>query len=141
MPFGKANSSKIFCFWVTNWCAAFRYHFNKRVTWNFALESYVDDVFGGACTYDNALKLKTEIINTGKITTAKVNIKKCHGPSQRLQILGMIYDAKQKRCTLPHAKVSKYTARINAVLSARKITSKECEKLVGNLVWASYVEP
>ena len=45
MPFGKANSSKIFCFWVTNWCAAIRYHFSKRVTWNFALESYVDDIF------------------------------------------------------------------------------------------------
>ena len=31
MPFGKANSSKIFCFWVQNWCRAFRYHYQKRV--------------------------------------------------------------------------------------------------------------
>ena len=32
MPFGKSNSSKIFCFWVQNWCKAFRHHFQKRVT-------------------------------------------------------------------------------------------------------------
>ena len=140
MPFGKAISSKIFCFWVTNWCAAFRYHFRKRVSWDFALESYVDDIFGGASTYDRALQLKTEIVNTGTITTAHVNIKKCHGPSQKLKILGMVYDAVNKRCSLPQKKISKYTCRINVVLSANELSSKECEKLVGNLVWAAYVE-
>ena len=64
MPFGKANSSKVFCFWVTNWCRAFRFHFQKRVAWDFALESYVDDIFGGAATFEQTLKLKNEIIAT-----------------------------------------------------------------------------
>ena len=33
MPFGKANSSKIFCFWVENWCEAFTQQFKKLVQW------------------------------------------------------------------------------------------------------------
>ena len=134
MPFGKANSSKVFCFWVSNWCRAFRIHFERRVTWQFAPESYVDDIFGGASTYNQTLQLKTEIIRTGLITTAKANLKKCHGPSQRLKILGMIYDAKAKHCSLPQTKVDKYISRIETILKQKLCISKDLEKLVGNLV-------
>ena len=141
MPFGKANSSKVFCFWVTNWCRAFRFHFQKRVAWDFALESYVDDIFGGAATFEQTLKLKNEIIATGYVTTAKANLKKCHGPCQELKILGMLYNAITKRCSLPPGKVIKYISRIDAIIGKNNCTSKEIEKLVGNLVWASYVEP
>ena len=101
----------------------------------------MDDIFGGAATFDQTMQLKNEIIRTGWATTAKANIKKCHGPCQELKILGMVYDALRKRCSLPSSKVEKYIARINKILSEGKCTSKEAEKLVGNLVWASYVEP
>ena len=141
MPFGKANSSKVFCFWVTNWCRAFRFHFEKRVSYKFALESYVDDIFGGAATFKQTMRLKNEIIRTGWATTAKANLKKCHGPSQQLKILGMVYDAVRKRCSLPPSKVEKYILRIDKILRDGTCTSREAEKLVGNLVWASYVEP
>ena len=134
MPFGKANSSKVFCFWVSNWCRAFRIHFERRVSWKFALESYVDDIFGGASTYGQTLQLKTEIIRTGHVTTAKANLKKCHGPCQRLKILGMVYDAIEKHCSLPPTKVTKYIQRIDIILNQKHCTSKELEKLVGNLV-------
>ena len=141
MPFGKSNSSKIFCFWVQNWCKAFRHHFEKIGNFKFALESYVDDIFGGASTYDQTLQLKNEIIATGQATTAKANRSKCHGPSQKLKILGMMYDATAKRCTLPQPTIERYISRITSILEASSTTSKDLEKLVGNLVWASYVEP
>ena len=101
----------------------------------------MDDIFGGASTFDQTLQLKSEIIATGTITTARVNQTKCHGPAQKLKILGMMYDAVAKRCSLPPQKMEKYICRINAVLKAKTTSSKDFEKLVGNLVWASYVEP
>ena len=52
-----------------------------------------------------------------------------------------MYDASAKRCTLPPTKVKLYICRINAILSAGATSSKDFEKLIGNLVWASYVEP
>ena len=134
MPFGKSNSSKIFCFWVQNWCKAFRHHFQKLVNYKFALESYVDDIFGGASTYDQTLQLKNEIIATGQATTARANKSKCHGPNQKLKILGMMYDAVAKRCSLPQPTIGKYICRITLILEASSTTSKDFEKLVGNLV-------
>ena len=52
-----------------------------------------------------------------------------------------MYDAVNKRCSLPAKKVAKYLTRIHEMLSTKYTTSKELERLVGNLVWASYVEP
>ena len=53
----------------------------------------------------------------------------------------MMYDAINKKCFLPRKKVKKYLARINEMLLEKITTSKEFERLVGNLVQASYVEP
>ena len=39
---------------------------------------------------------------------------------------------------MPSSKVDKYISRINALLHNRICTSKEVEKQVGILVWASY---
>ena len=98
------------------------------------VESYVDDIFGGAKTKSQALQLKNEIIRTGLVTSARANFEKCHGPCQRLKILGMLYDAKNKRCTLPPEKITKYLRRIDKILLKKQATSKEFESLVGNLV-------
>ena len=101
----------------------------------------MDDIFGGASTYEHTQRLKMEVIATGQITTARANLSKCLGPSQILKILGMMYDAVAKQCSLPQPKIEKYICRINAVLKAASTSSKDFEILVGNLVWASYVEP
>ena len=53
----------------------------------------------------------------------------------------MLYDAKVKKCSLPPEKVSKYINRVDKILLKKHTSSKELERLVGNLVWASYVEP
>lgn len=94
----------------------------------------MDDIFGGASTYDQTKRLKTEVIATGQITTARPNLSKCHGPAQKLKLLGMMYDAVAKQCSLPRPKADKYICRINAVLEAVSTRSKDFEKLVGNLV-------
>ena len=75
------------------------------------------------------------------MTSARVNFTKCQGPSQLLKILGMMYDAVHRKCSLPPKKVAKYLSRIHGILLTNQTTSKELEQLVGNLVWASYVEP
>ena len=94
----------------------------------------MDDIFGGASTYDQTLQLTQEIIATGQATTAKANRSKCHGPSQKLKILGMMYDAVAKRCSLPPQTIEKYIVRIATILGASSTSSKDFEKLVGNLV-------
>ena len=94
----------------------------------------MDDIFGGASTYDQTLQLKNEIIATGQATTARANRSKCHGPSQKLKILGMMYDAVAKRCSLPQPIIEKYICRIATVLEASSISSSDFEKLVENLV-------
>ena len=48
MPFGKFNSSKIFCRWTTAWCKAFSERFHEIFNISIILESYVDDFFGGS---------------------------------------------------------------------------------------------
>ena len=52
-----------------------------------------------------------------------------------------MYDAINKKCFLPSKKVAKYLKRINEMLLTKYASSKEFERLIGNLVWASYVEP
>ena len=66
---------------------------------------------------------------------------KCHGPSQNLSILGMTFDANSKRITLPRKKQQKYLSTLREVLTKGHTSSKQLEKIVGYLVWASYAEP
>ena len=99
------------------------------MAWKFVVESYVDDIFGGAKTKSQALQLKNEIIRTGIVTSARANFEKCHGPCQRLKILGMLYDAKNKRCTLQPEKITKYLRRI------KKFYSKSRQRLKNSRVW------
>ena len=54
MPFGKANSSKLFCAWTDLWFSSFHQHFLRAVPFYSVLGSYVDDAFGGARTKGQA---------------------------------------------------------------------------------------
>ena len=101
MPFGKANSSKVFCHWVSNWVDAFKSHFKKMVYFYFVLESYVDDVFGGAGTKSQAANLIAQLVDVGRVTTAVMNPLKSKGPAQVLEILGLMYDALLRRVSVP----------------------------------------
>lgn len=85
--------------------------------------------------------LMREVISTGRVTTAIVNLEKCHGPSQNLAILGIMYDAVGKRCNLPVKKQHKYILALLRILIKGSSPSKDLEKIVGYLVYASYVEP
>ena len=82
-------------------------------------------------TLDQTLRLKREIIATGKATTARANQSKCHGPSQQLKILGMMYDAVAKRCSLSQPTVEKYICRVTTVLEAFS-TSKDLK--IGRII-------
>ena len=105
----------------------------SRFTDQFQLESYVDDVFGGAISETLAAHLKNQLIAVGKLTTAVMNLDKCKGPSQSLCILGHQYNAQSRAVNLPLAKQQKYIAKLHAVLASRKVTSNNLESLIGYL--------
>ena len=81
------------------------------------IESYVDDIFGGANEKHHAECLKQQLIETGVLTTATPNLEKCHGPTQKLPILGMTFGAVLKKVSLPESKQLKYLTKMNEILS------------------------
>ena len=72
---------------------------------------------------------------------AVVNVSKTEGPASALVILGLHYCALSAVCSLDPANVAKYAVRLNALLAAGRATSKELERVVGNLQFAAWVEP
>ena len=73
--------------------------------------------------------------------SAVVNPAKTEGPATSMVILGLHYCARSKVCSLDPAKLAKYAARLNAHLAAGSASSKDLEKIVGNLQFAAWVEP
>ena len=71
----------------------------------------MDDVFGRAHEKHHAECLKNQLIETGLLTTAIPNLKKCHGPTQKLAILGMTFDAVLKKVSVPESKQLKYLTK------------------------------
>ena len=70
-----------------------------------------------------------------------MNLPKCKGPSQVLPILGILFDAIQQRVSLPPDKQGKYLRKVSEALETLIVTSKQIEKLIGYLSFASYVAP
>ena len=99
----------------------------------FQLESYVDDIFGGALSKAVGMNLKNQLIKVGKLTTAVMNTVKCEGPAQSLVVIGHLYNALSRTVSLPPRKQQKYLAKLRSVLSSVLVTSKELESLVGYL--------
>ena len=141
MPFGKSNSSKLFCRWTTLWFKSCIARFNQKNHSTAVLESYVDDAVGGATTRKLAAKLITFITTMGAKLGTIVNAAKTEGPAKSMVILGFNYNSKSKVCNLDPAKVTKYSDRLRKILNRGKVTSKELERIVGNLQFAAWVEP
>ena len=148
MPFGKANSARVFCLWTSAWCESFKFHFHNRRPFAIALAVYMDDFFGGPIRtgslvkdFRHAQKMFEDLIETGKITNTLMNVKKCFKPARSMDILGMIFDSKKKACFLSETKAKKYKLRLVAIRKTGAATSKELQKLVGYLVYAAWVMP
>ena len=101
------------------------------------LGSYVDDAFGGAQTSEVAQEFSDYIAAMGARHGAVINAKKTEGPAVSLVILGILYDAEARVCSLDPAKVTKYSDRIRLLIKKGEATSKELEKIVGNLEFAA----
>ena len=148
MPFGKANSSKVFCTWTTAWRKSFHLHFQKFYSVPIALSSYVDDFFGGPIRTDclktdkkNAELLLENLICIGNLTNTRMNPAKCLPPARSMNILGIIFNSKSRMCTLPSKKIDKYSKRILLLRENKSCSIKDLEKIIGNLVFASWVIP
>ena len=96
MPFGKANSSKLFCRWASLWFESCITHFNLTHQTVAALGSYVDDAFGGATTRQTATELIHFITRAGNTMATVVNISKTEGPATAMVILGLHYCSQTK---------------------------------------------
>ena len=101
------------------------------------LRSYVDDGFGGANVWRLAIELIKFVTDKGLTHETRINIAKTEGPATALVILGLLYCSISKVCRLDPATVTKYAARISTLLAAGVATSKDLERLVGNLQFAS----
>lgn len=148
MPFGKSNSSKVFCAWSEAWCQSFRFHFQNRYSVKISLSVYIDDFFGGPIRTNSAISdkynaklLLDTLIEFGKITNTNMNVVKCKGPAKSLIILGMRFDSRKKACFLSPTKAEKYKNRLRTLIRNRSAYSKDIEKVVGNLVYAAWVIP
>ena len=141
MPFGKANSSKIFCRWASLWFKSCLSNFNKKYRARAVLDSYVDDGFGGDNAYSIAQALISFITKAGKRYGTLVNVAKTCGPAIAMVILGLLYHSRRKICSLDPEKVTKYSAHISQLLTQDRITSKDLERMVGRLEFAAWVEP
>ena len=73
--------------------------------------------------------------------TSIVNVKKTEGPARAMVILGLHYCSRSKVCKLDPDKVVRYSERLRLLLYAGNTTSKELERIVGNLEFAAWVEP
>ena len=141
MPFGKANSSKIFCRWATLWFKSCLINFNKKYKTRAVLGSYVDDAFGGDMTFSVADELIHFATSAGKKHGTLLNMVKTRGPCISMVILGLLYRSDLKICSLDPKKVSKYSEQINAIIRQGWATSKDLERMVGRLEFAAWVEP
>ena len=79
MPFGKANSSKIFCTWTSAWCYSFHVHFENHFSIPIALATYIDDFFGGPISSGSLSKdevdaklLLDSLIDIGNLTSTYI---------------------------------------------------------------------
>ena len=83
----------------------------------------MDDVFVGAETKFQAVKLITHWLRleVSKGTTAVMNPLKSKVPAQELEILGLRYDARSRRVSVPPSKQEKYLNKLRrpAVLRQR----------------------
>ena len=141
MPFGKANSSKLFCRWASLWFESCITRFNQTHHTEAALGSYVDDAFGGTTTRQTATELIHFITKAGDTMATVVNTSRTEGPATAMVILGLHYCSQTKICKLDPAKVIKYSHRLRSMLRAGHTTSKDLERLTGNLEFAAWVEP
>ena len=101
----------------------------------------MDDAFGGARSEKTATKLVDYITEMGSRHLAVVNTAKTEGPATALVILGLLYCSQTRVCSLDPTKVTRYAARLGVLLKARQASSKDLERIVGNLQFAAWVEP
>ena len=148
MPFGKANSSRVFCTWTSAWCRAFKFHFQNHYAFPIALAVYMDDFFGGpirtgslARDLKRARRIFKDLIIIGAVTSAFMNLEKCEEPARSKDILGMNFNSKKKACFLAEAKISKYTSKLTKLRKSGVASSKELQKITGYLVYAAWVMP
>ena len=105
MPFGKANSSSLFCMWTDLWFSSFLYWFNLKYDFPATLGSYVDDAFGGTNTEKDAHTMIVELLQMGRKTFSIFNAKKTGCPARALEILGLLYSSITKSCRLGKKKI------------------------------------
>lgn len=148
MPFGKANSSKVFCRQTTAWQNAFKYLFQRKFKSPIILESYVDDFFGGPTRNTrNSRKIEKvratfqQLMAVGDLTGTIMNRKKSFSPARVMEVHGFIYDLILRSCRLSKKKQLKYLSRIECILKSPKVQFKCLEKLLGNLTYAAWIAP
>ena len=108
----------------------------------------MDDFFGGPIRtgsleedFNRAHTLFTVLIIIGAVTSTFMNLEKCEEPARSKDILGMIFNSKEKACFLAATKIDKYSAKLLEVRKRGVASSKDLQKIVGYLVYAAWIMP
>ena len=104
------------------------------------MSSYLDDYYGGMPTLLGAQRAVDLFLQVARrmgwsIPTDKVEI------GQRLKVLGIVYDTRTRRCSIPDKKRRAVVTMIRALLVRGDGSRKEYERLAGNLCYLSSVDP
>ena len=113
-----------------------------------AVSSYVDDFCGGPLRTEskrndkkNAQLLLDNLISIGDYTNTRMNLDKCLSPARIMDMLGIIFNSLNRTCYLPAKKITKYIDRLQLIQKIKRSFTKDLEKIIGNLVFASWVIP
>ena len=130
MPFGKANSSRIFCRWTSTWCRSFKFHFEGHYSIPISLSVYMDDFFGGPIRtkslskdFKKAQILFKDLIEIGSVTNSHMNLEKCEQPARSMDIIGLNFNSIKRACFLSKSKSIKYRLRLSKLRKAGEASS------------------
>ena len=108
----------------------------------------MDDFFGGPISSEWLSKdlemariLFRDLIEIGAVTNSHMNLEKCEGPARSMDIVGLNFNSLKRACFLSESKSIKYSSRLSKLRESVTTSSKELQKVVGYLVYASWVCP
>ena len=103
------------------------------------LYNYLDDFWSAHSDFNTAWLQFADLLSKLTWLGIPTQWKKVHPPSQRVKLLGFMFDLKEQRFFIPRNKVVKICEFINDILSKRFVTRREMSSIKGVLCWCSQV--
>ena len=100
---------------------------------------YLDDFFGGASNYLDALDQFEEVYHWMSALGIPTTAKKVIAPAQIQKILGFVYSTIDMTVSVPYGKIVRLQSLVSSMLRNKFAYKKDLERLLGLLMWVSVV--